>query len=104
MEPGSEIEEAGEGPAADTQKHAALVGHSLRQRIERDHDPVIEIALLGPGQRVAGTLSVTNQGVDQRGINDRLDPNLWCPEARKVAGQMGGMPHRQRRHARRTVR
>src|SRR5207237_6379944 len=42
MEPGSEIEEAGEGPAAETQKHAAVVRHCLRQRREPHRPPVIQ--------------------------------------------------------------
>ena len=51
---------------------------------------MIEVAIFGPGQRVAGSLSFHDERRDQRRIDDRLDPNLRRPEAGKVSGDPRG--------------
>src|SRR5436305_14111197 len=90
MQPGAEIEEAGQRPSADTQKHAAFVCHRPGQRIERNHDTMIELALLGPGQGVAGSLSVEDESGNERGTDDRINPNMLRPESAKITDDAPG--------------
>ncbi len=104
LQPGAELDEAVQRPAADAEEDTALVRHRPRQRMQGNHDPMIELGLLRPGQRESRTLPIDDQRGGEPHVNLRLDPDLRRPKARQVAGGMGCPAHWERRHARRTVR
>ncbi len=72
--------------------------------MERNHDPVIEFGLLGPGQSETRPLPIDDQRGRERHVNLRFDPDLRRAEAPEVAGRVGRATNGQRRHARGTVR
>src|SRR5438132_5267488 len=104
MQPAAELGEARERPSADAEAYETIARHRAWQRMERDHDPVIEFGFLGPDERETGALPIDDERGRKLHVNLCLHPDLRRPKAAQVAGGVSGPTDGERRHARGTVR
>src|ERR1700736_383301 len=81
LQPGAELDEAMQRPAADAEEDEALVCHRPRQPMHWNHNSMIELRLLRPGEREPRPLPIGDQRGRERDVNLPLEPDLGCPKA-----------------------
>src|ERR1700719_634494 len=89
VQPDTELDEAMERPAADAEEDTALVRHRSRQRVQGNHDTVIELGLLRPYQRESGALAVGDESGRERHVDLRHHLDVGRPKACQVPPGIG---------------